>query len=76
MVYSISKSFLATAYGFALSEGKITRETKLVDVFPELMKKKDNDLNEFDKMQEFIKEHIADITGLQDYFDFIIYGFS
>lgn len=38
----------------------------------ELMKKKDNDLNEFDKMQEFIKEHIADITGLQDYFDFII----
>ena len=26
MVYSISKSFLATAYGFALSEGKITRE--------------------------------------------------
>lgn len=41
MVYSISKSFLATAYGFALSEGKITRDTKLVDVFPELVKKKD-----------------------------------
>ena len=41
MVYSISKSFLATAYGFALDEGKITRETKLVDLFPELHKKKD-----------------------------------
>ncbi len=41
MVYSISKSFLATAYGFALDEGKITRETKLVDVFPELNNKKD-----------------------------------
>ena len=41
MVYSISKSFLATAYGFALDEGKITRETKLVDVFPVLLKKKD-----------------------------------
>ncbi len=41
MVYSISKSFLATAYGFALHEGKITRETKLVDVFPELNKNKD-----------------------------------
>ncbi len=39
--YSISKSFLATAYGFALDEGKITRETKLVDVFPKLLKKKD-----------------------------------
>ena len=41
MVYSISKSFLTTAYGFALDEGKITKETKLVDVFPELLKKKD-----------------------------------
>ncbi len=41
MVYSISKSFLATAYGFALDEGKIKRETKLIDVFPELNKKKD-----------------------------------
>ena len=29
-VYSISKSFLATAYGFALDEGKITRETTIV----------------------------------------------
>ncbi len=45
MVYSISKSFLATAYGFALSENKITRETKLVDVFPELLKKKDKFLS-------------------------------
>ena len=41
MVYSISKSFLATAYGFALDEGKISRDTKLVDVFPEVHKKKD-----------------------------------
>ncbi len=41
MVYSISKSFLATAYGFALDEGKVTKSTKLVDVFPELRSKKD-----------------------------------
>lgn len=41
MAYSISKSFLATAYGFALDEGKITRDTKLVEVFPETRKKKD-----------------------------------
>ncbi len=46
MVYSISKSFLATAYGFALDEGKITRETKLVDVFPEVLKKNDKFLYE------------------------------
>lgn len=43
MVYSISKSFLATAYGFALEEGRITRETKLVDVFPEVRPKKKDD---------------------------------
>ncbi len=42
MVYSVSKSFLATAYGFALDEGKITRDTKLLDVFPEL-RSKNND---------------------------------
>ena len=41
MVYSISKSFLATAYGFALDEGKIKKETRLIDVFPELNIKKD-----------------------------------
>lgn len=40
MVYSVSKSFLSTAYGFALDEGKITRETKFLDVFPELRPKK------------------------------------
>ncbi len=40
MVYSISKSFLATAYGFALDEGRITRKTRLVDVFPELQQGK------------------------------------
>ncbi len=40
MVYSVSKSFLATAYGFALDEGKIKRTTRLVDIFPEAMPKK------------------------------------
>lgn len=40
MVYSISKSFLSTAYGFALSEGKITRETRFLDVFPEYAPRK------------------------------------
>lgn len=35
MAYSISKSFLATAYGFALYEGRIKKETRFLDVFPE-----------------------------------------
>lgn len=44
MVYSVSKSFLATAYGFALDEGLVTRETRFVDVFPEFRNKKDKNL--------------------------------
>ena len=40
MVYSVSKSFLATAYGFALDEGLITRETRVVDIIPELRPRK------------------------------------
>ncbi|MGN1316024.1 MAG: serine hydrolase domain-containing protein [Acutalibacteraceae bacterium] len=45
MVYSVSKSFLATAYGFALDEGKVKKDTRLLDVFPELRgKKRDENL--------------------------------
>lgn len=40
MVFSISKSFLSAAYGFALKEGLLTRETKFLDVFPELRPEK------------------------------------
>ena len=52
MVYSISKSFLATAYGFALDEGKISRETKLIDVFPEVSKKQDAFLEKLPEVME------------------------
>lgn len=34
-MYSVSKSILATAAGFAIAEGLMTPETKLIDVFPE-----------------------------------------
>lgn len=40
MSFSVAKSFFAAAFGFALSEGVITRDTKLIDVFPELRPKK------------------------------------
>ena len=39
-VFSVSKSVLATAYGFALDEGKIEKTTRFLDVFPELKPKK------------------------------------
>ncbi len=45
MAYSVSKSFLSTAYGFALAEGKITRETRFLDIFPEYApKRRDSNL--------------------------------
>jgi len=46
MMYSVSKSFTSTAIGFAISEGLLTLDTKLVDLFPEYVKKKDEDLEQ------------------------------
>ena len=40
MVYSVSKSFLTTAFGFALDEGLLTKETKFLDIFPDYKPKK------------------------------------
>ena len=34
-LYSLSKSFASTAIGFAVQEGKMTLDQKIVDVFPE-----------------------------------------
>lgn len=45
-VYSISKSFLSVAAGFALSEGALSEDTRFVDVFPEYKKRRDRYLNE------------------------------
>lgn len=51
MTYSISKSFLSVAYGFALEEGLLTEKTRFLDVFPELRpKKKDENLEKLTLM--------------------------
>ncbi len=42
-MYSVSKSILATAAGFAISEGLIKPDTKLIDVFPEYRPEKRDD---------------------------------
>lgn len=39
-VYSVSKSFTSTAIGFAINEGLISLDTKLIDVFPDYPPKK------------------------------------
>ena len=40
MVYSVTKSFFATAFGFAVEEGLITKQTRFLDIFPEYTPKK------------------------------------
>ena len=40
MMYSVSKSFTSTAIGFAVSEGYLTVDTRVIDIFPELRGKK------------------------------------
>ena len=40
MMYSVSKSFTSTAIGFAISEGLLTLDTKLIDIFPEFRPEK------------------------------------
>lgn len=37
LIYSHTKSFVATAVGIAIDEGKLTLDTKLLDVFPEYL---------------------------------------
>ena len=39
-VYSVSKSFTSTAIGFAVSEGLISLDDKVIDFFPEITPKK------------------------------------
>lgn len=58
MVYSVSKSFLSTAYGFALSEGRITRETRFSDVFPEYVPKKKDD-----NLEKLTIHHLITMTA-------------
>ena len=58
MVYSVSKSFLATAYGFALDEGLITKDTRFIDVFPEYVPKK-QDKN----LQKLTIHHLLTMTA-------------
>lgn len=41
MAYSISKSFLSVAYGFAFAEGLLREETRFLDIFPEYSLKAD-----------------------------------
>lgn len=51
MMFSVSKSFTATAIGFAISEGLLTLDTKLIDLFPDYAPKKKD--KRFDDLKIF-----------------------
>ena len=42
-MYSVSKTFTSAAIGFAVSEGLISVDTKLIEIFPEFMPEKRDD---------------------------------
>ena len=58
MVYSVSKSFLATAYGFALHEGKVTRETRFLYICPEFAPKKKDEY-----LEKLTIHHLVTMTA-------------
>ncbi len=48
-MYSVSKSVTATAIGFAVEEGLLSTDTKLIDIFPEFIPdKRDENLEKLD----------------------------
>ncbi|MBP9989048.1 MAG: serine hydrolase, partial [Ruminococcus sp.] len=42
-MYSVSKSFTATAVGFAIEEGLLSLETRFLDIFPEYKPEKEDE---------------------------------
>ena len=44
IMYSVSKSFTSTAIGFAIEEGLISLDTKVIDIFPEYNDEDDENL--------------------------------
>ena len=54
-VYSVSKSFTSTAIGFAISEGLISLDTKVVDIFPDYPPKKADERFEKLTVQNLLK---------------------
>lgn len=57
IMYSVSKSFTSTAIGFAIEEGLLTLETKLVDIFPDYNKEDD------EKLQKLTVFHLLTMTA-------------
>ena len=60
-MYSVSKSIVSTAVGFAVSEGLITPETKLIDIFPEYRPDKPDET-----LESITLHHLMTMTAGKD----------
>jgi CubicO group peptidase (beta-lactamase class C family) len=60
-MYSISKSVTATAVGFAVEEGLLSVETKVLEIFPEYRPKKADDL-----LERMTVYHLLTMTAGKD----------
>ena len=60
-MYSVSKSFTSVAIGFAIDEGLLTLDTKVIDIFPEYRPKKFDE--NLEKMTVF---HLLTMTAGKD----------
>lgn len=61
IMYSVSKSITATAVGFAIDEGLLSLETKLLDVFPEYRPEKIDE-----NLEELNVFHLVTMTAGKD----------
>lgn len=63
IMYSVSKSITATAVGFAIDEGLLSLETKLLDIFPEYRPEKIDE-----NLEELNVFHLVTMTAGKDVF--------
>ena len=61
IMYSVSKSFTSVAIGFAIDEGLLTLDTKVIDIFPEYRPKK---LDE--NLEKMTVYHLLTMTAGKD----------
>lgn len=60
-MYSVSKSFTSVAIGFAIDEGLLTLDTKVIDLFPEYRPKKYDD-----NLEKLTVYHLLTMTAGKD----------
>jgi len=62
MLFSLSKSFVSCAVGFACAEGKLSLDTRLVDLFPEKLPEKIDE-----KFERMLIRHLLSMNSGHDH---------